>query len=506
MTTDIRNLFSRMEEMRFFEHIEDSLPQEFTAVYEIARVLDNDEHPLATRLAPILKRQTEAKNLPPPTSYPVPVFTASEEYEAGLIQSYRDVVRIYPHQFLLPDDVFYQKLAERSLWMPVPREPHNFRYQTESDDFAPDSRKQKVYLLLDTSTSMIAHHRIHLAKAIAYVFLRQNMRELGETFFRTFDAIIGDLFRAHDGKSFEKLISSVMHIDSLGNGTAMAKAIQTAVEDIRSHDEMSEAEILVITDGAVHLEKEKINALLGNTIRLNTIRIGHEEITPPKAYIQDQVMIGTTDHGRMLQKLHGLKKDVERKLSLAAGDQKRHHLQSEIASINAQIETITAQFTKKVAETYGREIEELSTVYIQIEDIDPEAMFALSEPRIRELEDLTEEVLETLSDHVDADELKEAAMLYNHLAFLLQFNKQNTAKLEKQAGDLKDLIEKMLDAEERAKVDVPIHMNVMDMQQISLLMNSISEEKSSFATLLRLLWMKLKQKYRLWRQKRKFGA
>lgn len=506
MTTDIRNLFARMEEMRFFEHIEDSLPQEFTAVYEIARVLENDEHPLAERLAPILKRQTESSTIPPPASYPVPVFTASEEYEAGLIQSFRDVVRIYPHQFLLPDDVFYQKLAERSLWMPVPKAPHNFRYQTEADDFAPDSRKQKIYLLLDTSTSMIAHHRIHLAKAIAYVFLRHNMRELGETYFRTFDAIIGERFRANDRKSFEKLISAVMHIDSLGNGTAMAKAIQTAVEDIRAHDDMTEAEILVITDGAVHLEKERINALLGKNIRLNTIRIGHEEITPPKAYIQDQVMLGTTDHGRMLQKLYGLKKDVERQLGLAAGDQKRHHLQSEIASINAQIETITAQFTKKVAETYGREIEELSTVYIQIEDIDPEAMFALSEPRIRELEELTAEVLEMMSDHIDAEELKEAALLYNHLAFLLQFNKNNTAKLEQQAGDLKEHIEKMLDAEERAKVDIPVQMNVMDMQQISLLMNSISEEKSSFATLLRLLWMKLKQQYRLWKQRRKYKA
>lgn len=494
-----------MEAMRFFEHIEDRLPDEFTAVYEIARVLENDEHPLAERLAPILKRQTEEKELPPPAAYPVPIFTNSEEYEAGLIQSYRDVVRIYPHQFLLPDEVFDQKLAERSLWMPVPKKPMNFRYQSESDDFAPDTRKQKVYVLLDTSTSMIAHHRIHLAKAIAYVFLRKNMRELGTTFFRTFDAIIGTLQTAKDAASFEKLISAVMHIDSLGNGTAMAKAIQTAVEDIRAYDDMSEAEILVITDGAVHLDKEKIDALLGNTIRLNTVRIGHEEISPPKAFVQDQILLGNTDQGRMLHKLHDLKKDVERRLSLVAGDQKKHHLQTELATVNAQIESLTAQFTKKVAETYGREIEELSTVYIQIADIDPGAMFALPEPRIRELEELAQEMINNISDHIDADELKEAAMLHNHLAFLLQYNQNHTEELQQKADELKDLIEKMLDAEERARTDLPMQMNMMDQQQLSLMMNSISQDKSSFATLLRLLFAKLKRKFTLWRQQKKYN-
>lgn len=499
--------FARMEEMRFFEHIEDRLPEEFTAVYDIARVLENDEHPLAERLAPILKRQSETKELPPPAAYPVPIFTNSEEYEAGLIQSYRDVVRIYPYQFLLPDEVFDQKLAERSLWMPTPKKPMNFRYQTESDDFAPDSRKQKIYVLLDTSTSMIAHHRIHLAKAIAYVFLRQNMRELGTTFFRTFDVIIGDLRVAHDAASFEKLISAVMHIDSLGNGTAMVKALQTAVDDIRSHDDMCEAEILVITDGAVHLEKEKIEALLGNNIRLNTVRIGHEEIAPPKAYIQDQILLATTDQGRMLQKLHNLKKDVERKISITAGDQKKHHLQTELATVNAQIEKLTEQFTKKVGETYGKEIEELSTVYIQIEDIDPHAMFALTEPSIRELEEITQDVLDTISDHADAEELKQAAMLHNHLSFLLQYNQEQSAQLQQlqqQAGELKDLIEKMLDAEERAQADMSMPMNMMEQQQLSLLMNSLSQEKASFAMLLRMLFMKLKRSFLLWRQRRKY--
>lgn len=169
---EIENMdfFGKMIELGFLDTVENDLPEDFTLIYEIARILENELNPLTKQLAPILwLTQTQEDNSSHEKEI-IPHLPSGDDYEANLISSFRDISKIYPHQFLFPDEVFMQKLAERSLWMPTPKAARNYRYQAESDQFAPDSRKQKIYLLFDTSKSMQEMFRIHLAKAIAYFF------------------------------------------------------------------------------------------------------------------------------------------------------------------------------------------------------------------------------------------------------------------------------------------------------------------------------------------------
>ncbi|HCN04271.1 MAG TPA: hypothetical protein DIS79_01510, partial [Bacteroidetes bacterium] len=165
---------SRMESFGFFDTVEEHLPDDFSIIYDIARIIEDLGHTIAQSLAPILELNEPSDRNSQTEHIMVPNVADAEEYEADLIRNVAEVRNIYPYQFLLPENVFLQRLAERSLWMPRPRKPRNFRYQTESDRFAPDDRKQKVYILFDTSSSMRQYYRIHLAKAIAYLFLVPN--------------------------------------------------------------------------------------------------------------------------------------------------------------------------------------------------------------------------------------------------------------------------------------------------------------------------------------------
>ncbi|MBI3259043.1 MAG: VWA domain-containing protein, partial [Ignavibacteriae bacterium] len=437
--------FNRMEEFGFFDAISDRLPEEFTLVFEIARILEDESKPLTQRLAPILWHKSS--DTPPPLSPEhdiIPHLPAAEEYEASLIDSFRDIARIYPHQFLLPEEVFYQKLVERSLWLPKPRAPRNYRYQTESNDFAPDSRKQKVYLLFDTSKSMQEHYRIHLAKAIAFFFLRQNRKELGTVYFRTFDAEIGELKTASDIHGFEQLISDAMHLRALGRGTAMEKALLTAITDIRSASMMGEAEILVITDGAAHIDVEKLRPLLGDTIKINTVKIGTASITPDAKFLQGLILTGSSEEIKIVRDLQQKLRDLEHQIHNASSESRRGVLRSESSYIAKQINQQTERIGKKIAERYGREIEDISSTFIQITDLVPQDIFKLSEDKTEELKALTVEMLSTLINEPSLEDLKKAALLNDHLEMMTDHHGIESEELTKTAKELQQLLEKIL--------------------------------------------------------------
>jgi hypothetical protein len=280
LRTDIEtsSFLSQIEEFGFFDTVEHHLPEAFTLIYEIARILEDKSHLISSSLAPILELHDPLADRDSVDTIVVPHVPDAKEYEADLITSVTEVRYIYPYQHLLPEQVFLRKLAERSLWMPRAKTPRNYRYQSDSDRFAPDDRKQKVYILFDTSNSMQHHFRIHLAKAIAYLFLRRNQRELGTVFFRTFDLQVGELQTARDLPSFERLISEMMHLNAAGNGTSLQKALQTAIDDISHESQLSHAQILVITDGVAHIDLDSLQEQLGNQITVNTVKIGSSRI------------------------------------------------------------------------------------------------------------------------------------------------------------------------------------------------------------------------------------
>ncbi len=412
-------LLLAMQEFGLFEAVERHLPAEFAAVYEIARVLERPDHPLAQRLAPLfaLWRLPEGK-AEPLTSSTVVRHGVAEEYDAELIRHYRDVVRIYPHQFLLPDEVFYHRLAERSLWMPVARSPHVYGYRTHGDIYAPDIRKQKVYVLFDTSASMQTHWRIQLAKAIAYVFLRRNQAELGEIFLRTFDLQLGELHHAYDQPSFERLIRTILSLQALGQGTALEQAIVTAAEEIRRHPSLVQSEILLITDGIAYLHVERLRQLLGSDIRLHAIRLGAGSQPLGAKEVETFAYRDESELSQLYRKLLDEKRHVEHQLALSSGEQQRRLLHQRLQLLQQQLGRGFQQPTHQAQQHYATALQELCTVYVPVNDMPIGDLICLPTERRVALRQAAERLLERLRQDAAPEDYRKAALLAEYLDFL----------------------------------------------------------------------------------------
>jgi len=494
--------FTRMEEFGFFDTVEEHLPADFTLIFDIARILEDLDTPLARGIAPILQLNEPAESNRSTDMMLIPNVPDVKEYEADLIRSVTEVRHIYPYQFLLPEEVFLQRLAERSLWMPRPRTPKNFRYQTESDQFAPDDRKQKVYILFDTSSSMQQHFRIHLAKSIAYLFLRQNKRELGTVFFRTFDLTVGDLQVARDVPSFDRLISSIMHLNPVGNGTALHKALATAIEDIKHESQLSQAQILVITDGVAHIDNDELSTAMGEAITVNTVKIGSSRMVVDSKVIEAQIYKSNSPNAVRLRQLFEQRRDLDLQLSTAAGHMRQEGLRSQIQMIQRQIDTLAERVGEHVSEHYGMEIQRLSTVYVNVDDIAPRAMFSFDAHTIEEIEELAEALLQALRTERQVEDIRRAAIFYDHLYLLSQFNQEHAQRFEAAAKELEEMLDSILNKPTGASQDV----SISDLERVQLrhmLGGSFAKDSFSLPRLLRMLWLKL---VRWWKTRRQFKA
>jgi len=492
--------FTRMEEFGFFDSVNEHLPDDFTLIYEVARIIEDLEHPIARALAPILQLTDPATKDSGQEQILIPHVPEAKEYEADLIRSVTEVRNIYPYQFLLPENVFLQRLVERSLWMPRAKTPRNFRYQTQSDRFAPDDRKQKVYILFDTSKSMRSNYRIHLAKAIAYLFLKQNQRELGTIFFRTFDIAVGPLLQARDVPSFDSMISNVMHVNALGNGTSLQKALITAIDDISHESQLSHAQILVITDGVAHIDYERLCTLMGETITISTVKIGHARMHVDAKVIEDQIYHSTDDDAIRLRELIKQRRDTELQLANAAGHQRQEALKGQLGALRRQIDTLTAKLGTHISEHYGTEIQRLSTVYVNVDDMAPSEMFSLPEEQVAELEALADSLLEVLRAEHQIEDIKRAAILYDHLLLLMQYNKIDAQRFSDSATELQEMLNHILNDRGSSADDLSIS-DMERMQLRNMLTAGAVKDKFGLARLIRAVWLK---SARWWRTRRQF--
>lgn len=462
--------FARMVEYGFLDSALHSLPDDFTLVYEIARVLEDIAHPLTHVLSPVLwlaEPDAESKSSPKDV---IPHLPAAEEHEAHLIRSYRDINNIYPHQYLLPDEVFMQRLVERSLWMPAPKLPRNKRYQSDSTQYAPDSRKQKVYVLFDTSQSMQDSYRIHLAKAIAYFFLKNNQTEMGTVFFRTFDAEIGSLHIVQNKTDFDSLITEIMCIPSEGRGTILEKALLTAIQDIRVDSFMSEAEILVITDGAAHIDIPKVRMALGEHIRIHCVKIGDANIKPDPKVILNTIHSSESEDAKVIRDIQHKVKDLEATVRATQTESRKSAINSEISYLQRQMQERLQRYAQRAMSNYGNEIIELSTIFVNVSDIDPKTLFTLPPERIQEFVELSKEILTLLKEDPSAEDAKLAAVLYDHLETVLRFNDVHIETLSEQKHELGNILTHLL--QQQSAKELQLQLSDTDQLQLSRILRS----------------------------------
>ncbi len=416
------NLLDRMEEFGFLEHIYEELPGDFTAVFELARILEDESAGLTAKLAPALKLSAGIQASPEnsePMRDPQTIIPDEDELEAGPIKSPLHMPRMYNRQWLLPDEVLFRKLARRELLAPYPREAGYYPVSPDVDDFAPDGRKQKLYILLDTSSSMALRNRINLAKALVYRVLKRNMRELGVITLRTFDVEVGERREARDKAGFQALIRHVMRLHTLGNGTAMSRAIDRAVRDITQTPQLAGTEILIVTDGACALNEKEIRSMLGDAVVINTVKIGHSRLYASKGYIRDKIFEDDTAQHRIIAELQKKEKEFQRLKDSAQSPGIRRRYEESLSSVRREIERQVNAMTEAIVVGYGHELEKLSSLYLEIDDIDLASLLPDRRYMAVELKKIFDALRAELDEHITPDLIRKLALLSDHLHFLI---------------------------------------------------------------------------------------
>jgi len=504
-----RGFFTAMEEYGFFSHIYERLPSEFTAVFEIARVLEDELSPLHQKLEAALRLSSpisfERKEKVEDFHRYVP---SGDEYEADLMQSHRDVSRIYPWQFALPEEIFDQRLAERTLWMPIAKAPKILPVEDIKEGFSLDSTKQKVYVLFDTSSSMTQHHRIHLAKAILFYFLKRNKSELGFISVRTFDDHVGDLHTAIDQASYDSIMRYVLRLTHLGNGTVLQRALLQALDDIQAHEHYAGAEILIITDGAVAIDKDLILSKMDETIRIHTIKIGHAQVYASQTQI-DEWLSNPKVHGDyFLAELQRQEGELRQTLKYTEAPSKHHQLELTLQ----QIRNYKSKLAEKFVQHYGHELKELSSVYIEIDDFNETDIFRADESTISDLEALTDQLETDCEEFLTAELTKRVAILHDHLNFLLKY--ETDPELRQRISAMNERLRKLLEEavgnnHEHAEVSgapqshILLPMTDEDIRDLKFLIDGgEAGNESSWNLFLRWLWNKALRKVRDWTSKK----
>lgn len=415
------DFFTHLDEFGYFSELAGNLPKNFSSVFEIARVLEDETSALFQKLETAMTVSAQVPEVPRESRgwQPNRHLPVEHEYDIDFIRSVSEVHRVLPTQHALPEEVFLRRLSRRELLRRIPRTPVIVPFGSSSSDYAPNHFKQKVYLLLDTSASMVSHHRFQMAKATAYVFLKRNLKELGHVYFRTFDRDISPLEVASDIESLRRLIRHVMRLRRLGNGTAMERAILTACEDIRQDSKLSGAEILMITDGAAHLDRATILEALGSSITINTIKIGDAAVALDHKILADEAARGSSPESHALANVHDRIRHLEFEASNASTS-RAERIRLEIESLRRQAERMQDHIMETMESEYGREIESLSRVFVNVEDLATDEIFRLSSEHIAELRELVVAVSEAFREGLDGETLKEVALLYEHVSMMIE--------------------------------------------------------------------------------------
>ena len=145
----------------------------------------------------------------------------------------------------------------------------------------PEDKKQMFIALIDISGSMCAQvgttkmpfTRISLANSFVLATARKMKTEGGYMVVRVFGSGVGPQIKAKTPDEFDRLTEEVQMITATGGGTNITAALEAAIDDIeKAKDELSGAEILLITDGYSSYFDETLQRRL-QRVKLNVLDV-----------------------------------------------------------------------------------------------------------------------------------------------------------------------------------------------------------------------------------------
>ena len=256
-----------------------------------------------------------------------------------------------------------------------------------------------------------------------------------------------------------------------GRGTILEKALLTAIQDIRNDSFMSEAEILVITDGAAHIDIPKVQHALGENIRIHCVKIGDAKIEPDHKLILNTIHSSESEEAKVIRDIQHKIKDMEATLRATQTDNRKFAMNSEIVFLNKQLNDKVQRYSHKAMSNYGNEIVELSSIFVNVSDVDPKILFTLTTERISDFVQLSREILQLLKEDPSAEDAKLAAMLYNHIDTILQFNEVNIESLKDQNNELGIVLTQLVQQQDMQS-EKQIQLSDNDQLQLSKLLRN----------------------------------
>jgi hypothetical protein len=190
-----------------------------------------------------------------------PVSHVADSQKSAKMQNLGDLTKLESSQHGLPEEVFEQRLAKKSL--------------SKREEQKHNDKKQLLYLLVDDSGSMsgwfesrstisMQRHlftRSGLSMTLSIALTRRVEEDKGIMFVRMFAGAPGPLMTARDRDTFEKLRWNLANCNYNGGGTNILAAIRQAREDILNADktdELAKAEILLISDNEDAFNEDRL--------------------------------------------------------------------------------------------------------------------------------------------------------------------------------------------------------------------------------------------------------
>jgi hypothetical protein len=377
--SELVDFFEYWDSLGFFEYSRTILPEKFFILFEIARVIHSDER-LNDALSAIEEISREEIFHKPDRKESIQInrlekiSPLSDRMEIAPYRNIIDLKKALHRELAQDDDVFDIKFYTKTLL--VLR-----HYETEADSFKPISTsqnkkgkeatrfEQQFYILLDRSKSMEVKMRSFYSKCIIAEFLRQKYNTKAKIFYRPFDSKAGDLISVAKQQDFPRLIEEILYTATGGKSTNIHDAILQAISDIHYNKEMTKSEILVVTDGISKIDKNELRIKLGD-IKLNVLKIGNDVAMPDLSEIESQlnkenvyVHPDATDIRIIKKKVEDYEKNAEGG-ALTLGEKKAF---------------------RKILDASDRmfkDLKELAYKYIEIGDLNSEALFNMDEERL----------------------------------------------------------------------------------------------------------------------------
>ncbi|HBB24773.1 MAG TPA: hypothetical protein DCZ59_00755, partial [Bacteroidetes bacterium] len=127
------------------------------------------------------------------------------------------------------------------------------------------------------------------------------------------------------------------------------------------------------------------------------------------------------------------------------------------------------------------------------------------EEKVAEFEQLADALLEALRSERQVEDIKRAAVLYDHLVLLMRYNKIDAQRFKDAAEELEKMLDHILNKPSSSSDDMPI--SELERAQLRNMLDSGTiGKRMSLALLLRIFWLKIVRAWRTRRQLRSFRS